>query len=137
MIVVDTNIIAYLFLVGEKTPLAQAARRQDPEWIVPSLWKHEFLNVLATYIRRKGITEKVAEAVRQRAVQLLAPAEREVDMRLALELAARHRVSAYDAQYIALAQKLKVLCVTEDARLLKTFPTATRSLAEFCHQAGS
>ena len=134
MIVVDTNIIAYLFLVGEKTSLAQAARQQDPEWIVPALWKHEFLNVLATYIRRKGITKKVAEDVRQRAFQLLAPAEREVDMRLALEIAARYRVSAYDAQYIALAQDLKVLCVTEDARLLKTFPTVARSLAEFCHQ---
>jgi hypothetical protein len=50
MIVVDTNVISYLLLPGALTPLAQAAARQAP-WSAPFLWRSEFRNVLAVYVR--------------------------------------------------------------------------------------
>ena len=48
MIVVDTNVIAYVLIEGDKTALAQQVAKKDPDWKVPPLWRHEFLNVLAT-----------------------------------------------------------------------------------------
>ena len=37
MIVVDTNVIVYLMIEGEKTAIAQQTFRQNPNWFVPSL----------------------------------------------------------------------------------------------------
>jgi len=37
VIVVDTNVIAYLLLGGEKTPQARAVLQKDPAWTAPSL----------------------------------------------------------------------------------------------------
>jgi len=53
-------------------------------------------------------------------------------MLLALELAARHNVSAYDAQFMALAVTLGVRCVTQDRALLRAFPRIAVSMRAFC-----
>ena len=54
MIVVDTNIISYLYLSSERSAQVEKAFLKDPEWAVPLLWRSEFRNVLAQYLR-KGI----------------------------------------------------------------------------------
>ena len=56
MIVVDTNIIAYFYLKGEHSRQAEDARRQDQLWAAPLLWRSEFRNVLAQYMRRDLLT---------------------------------------------------------------------------------
>lgn len=52
MTVVDTNVIAYLFVSGEYFAQAERARRKDPHWVAPLLWRSEMRNVLALDIRR-------------------------------------------------------------------------------------
>jgi predicted nucleic acid-binding protein len=47
-----------------------------------------------------------------------------------LATASRHRVSAYDARFLALAHQLGSRLVTEDARLRVAAPALTQSLAE-------
>lgn len=47
-----------------------------------------------------------------------------------LAAAARYRVSAYVARYLALADQLGSRLVTEDARLRAAAPALTQSLAE-------
>ncbi len=42
MIVVDTNLVAYLMINGEHTEDAKNAFRADPEWIAPSSWPWNF-----------------------------------------------------------------------------------------------
>ncbi len=46
MIVVDTNILAYLFLPGEFSESAGNLLLEDSEWAAPVLWKSEFRNIL-------------------------------------------------------------------------------------------
>jgi predicted nucleic acid-binding protein len=132
LIVVDTNVISYLFIQGEKTTLAQEVHHLDPSWIVPTLWRHEFLNVLATYARRGGGSLEEVQDVWQRTLVFLARRERQADMGLALELAVQYGISAYDAQYIALAQQAGTYCITEDGRLIRIFPAIAMSMEDFC-----
>ena len=47
-----------------------------------------------------------------------------------LAIAARYRVSAYDARFLALADQLGRRLVTEDTRLRGAAPALTQSLAE-------
>jgi len=51
MIVVDTNVLAYLLMPGKFTAGAEQLLRSDPEWAAPVLWRSELRNVLATYVR--------------------------------------------------------------------------------------
>ena len=132
MIVVDTNVIAYLMIEGEKTEMAQRTFRRDSNWVIPALWRHEFLNVLATFVHHGGIEMEQAADIWQRSTHLFSFAERDVDMLSALRLACRHDISAYGAQYVALAMELSVPYVTEDRQMLKTFPNITMSMQKFC-----
>jgi Predicted nucleic acid-binding protein, contains PIN domain len=130
MIVADTNLIVYLFITGDQTPLAQKVLDKDPYWIVHPLWQSEFRNVLAAYIRR-GMTDQVAKQIMQNALLTLEnrqviPSDDEI-----FNLIARSNRTAYDCEFVALARQLNVFLVTADKQLLKEFPDCTISLEEF------
>lgn len=131
MIVVDVNVIAYALIQGEKTNLALKLRQKDPEWIVPSLWRHEFLNVLSTVQRAGLLSHSQCIETWESAFNIFNKAEHPVDMENALMLAMNSKISAYDAEYIALAQSHKVLCVTEDKKLLENFPQTAISIKKY------
>ena len=57
MIVVDFNILAYLYLPGERTAAAEALLEHVPDWAAPVLWRSEFRNILASYMRRKTLAQ--------------------------------------------------------------------------------
>lgn len=132
MIVPDTNIIAYALIRGPQTALARQALARDPDWRVPALWAYEFLNALAGYVRQGGATRAQALTLWRRAAALMEGRVAAVNMELALELAIEHQISAYDAQFIALALQTGALCITEDRRLRRVFPALTASLESFC-----
>lgn len=123
MIVVDTNILAYLYLPGDRTAQAEALLKSDPEWAAPVLWRSEFRNILAGYIRRNTITFAQACALQNEAESFLAGAEFEVDSNAVLELVRDSTCSAYDCEFVALASKLNVKLITADKKLLQDFPT--------------
>ncbi|MDR2014469.1 MAG: type II toxin-antitoxin system VapC family toxin [Azoarcus sp.] len=128
MIVVDSNIIAYLYLPGDYTAQVETLLQRDPDWAAPLLWRSEFRNILAGYMRRNEITFDVARDLQLEAESLLAGAEYEVDSRLVLELVRDSNCSAYDCEFIALALMLGVKLVTMDAKLLKAFPKHAMAL---------
>lgn len=122
MIVVDSNVVAYLYLPGDYTEKAEALLEHDADWAAPLLWRSEFRNILAGYMRRKTLTLEAARDLQLEAESLLAGAEHEVDSRQVLELVRDSDCSAYDCEFVALARTLGVKLVTMDAKLLKAFP---------------
>ena len=128
MIVVDSNVVAYLYLPGDYTEQAEALLERDPDWAAPLLWRSEFRSILAGYLRRKTLTFDAARDLQLEAESLMAGAEHEVDSRLVLELVRDSDCSAYDCEFVALAMTLGVKLVTMDAKLLKSFPKHASAL---------
>ena len=122
MIVVDTNVLAYLYLPSEYTAHAEALLKQDSQWAAPLLWRSEFRNILAGYIRRRTLTFEQALGLQSEAESLLTGSEFEVDSRAVLELVRGSDCSAYDCEFIALAIRLETKLVTMDGKLLRAFP---------------
>lgn len=128
MIVVDTNVIAYLYLPSEYTAAAEALLERDPDWAAPILWRSEFRNILAGCMRRKALTFDQACSLQQEAESLLEGSEFEVDSLAVLELVRGSDCSAYDCEFVALAMKLDTQLVTMDGKLLRAFPRRGVSL---------
>lgn len=129
MIVVDSNVLAYLYLPGEYTAAAEALLEHDPDWAAPVLWRSEFRNILAGYMRRGKLTFEQAHALQIEAEDLLSGAEYEVDSRSVLELVRDSECSAYDCEFVALATKLGTKLVTMDGKVLRSFPGTAVALS--------
>jgi predicted nucleic acid-binding protein len=128
VVLVDTNVLAYLMLEGDRTSAAQELFERDADWRSEAFIMVEFLNVLTTYVRTKVLS-------RDQGLKLLAGAEKlvpvltSVQNARALEVATQFGISAYDARFVALAIQMKVKLVTEDAKLRAAVPSWTVSLA--------
>ena len=129
MIVVDTNVVAYLFLPGEFTVRSEALLEREPEWTAPVLWRSEFRSILAGFMRRRALSFGQARAIQAEAENLLAGGEFDVDSRSVLELVRDSDCSAYDCEFVGLAQQLGVRLVTADRKLRRAFPELTTALA--------
>ncbi len=131
MIVVDVNVIAYLLIAGEKTAEARAMRDLDADWLVPDLWRDEFLNILSTYVRHGGTSLETATALWLSAVAQFEGKDTTADPITTLQLAARHQLSAYDAQYLVVAIDHDVRLITEDKAMLKAVPQRCMTMRDF------
>jgi len=108
LIVVDTNIIGFLFLTGDQSALAEQALLKDAQWAAPLLWRSEMRNVLAHYIRNDTLSVEDAQEIMKAAVDLMQGQEFAVTSNQVLELVSVSTCSAYNCEFVALAQDLKV-----------------------------
>ena len=131
MIVVDANLIAYAVLPGDRTDEALAVLERDAEWVAPVLWQSEVRNVLATTMRVKGLRYEEALGAWEKARGLVVDVPTPTDTPRVLRLAAESKASAYDCEYIAVAEALAVAFVTSDGRLARRFPRQAKHLADF------
>lgn len=131
MIVVDTNLIGYLFLASERSPQAEATLLKDDEWAVPLLWRSELRNVLAYYLRKSLLTLNDAYQIMEEAARVVYGREYTVTSLHVLNLVSTSTCSAYDCEFIALAQDLQIPLVTADKQILAQFPDTTVSLDRF------
>jgi len=132
MIVVDTNVIGYLFLSSEQSLSAERALKKDSEWAAPIIWRSELRNVLAVYMRKNIIKLEHAQSIMNGALELLRGREYEVSSYEVLRLASETKCSAYDCEFVAVAKDLKVSLLTFDKQLLRKFPAVAISLSTFC-----
>ena len=108
MIVVDTNIIAYLYLPCEFTAPAEQLLLRQPNWAAPFLWRSEFRNILAGYLRLGVLSCQQALAAQREAEVLMAGFEFDVPSTRVLELVSSGPRSAYDCEFVALALEQSV-----------------------------
>ncbi len=132
MIVVDTNLVGYLHLAGPNAELAEQVLKQDPDWAAPVLWRSEMRNVLALYVRQGLLALDQALAIMDAATDLMRYGEYEVASHSILRLAQQSGCSAYDCEFVALAEDLQTTLVTSDKKLLAAFPGLAVSPEEFC-----
>jgi predicted nucleic acid-binding protein len=131
MIVVDTNIIGYLYLAGDRSAQAEQVLLKDPDWSAPLLWRSELRNVLALYIRKNLLSLEDAQQIMGEAIKLLNGREYDVVSHQVLRLAATSTCSAYDCEFVALAKDLDLPLVTTDQHILSQFADITISLDTF------
>lgn len=131
MIVVDTNIIGYLYLSGEHSEQAEKALLRDSEWVAPLLWRSEFRNVLALYIRQSILTLSDAVQIMDEVTSMMQGGEYEVASLQVFQLVDESNCSAYDCEFVALARDLGVSLVTADRKLWQQFPDDAILLDEY------
>lgn len=119
MIVVDTNVVMTLVMQDDET--VNAVLPTDKEWVAPALWRSEFRNALAGHIRVKSLSVGDAVVAFTAASQVVTALE--VGAETVLALVPGSPCSAYDLEFVALAQSLAVPFVTFDRQVLAAFPT--------------
>ena len=129
MIVVDSNVIAYCWINGDRTALAHRLRKVDPDWHAPVLWRSELRNILAGYRRDGSLDGAQVRAIMAAAEAALAGREHHLPSDRVFTVTEAGRLSAYDAEFVALAQILGARLVTEDKAILAAFPRMAASLA--------
>jgi predicted nucleic acid-binding protein len=131
VIVADTNIIAHLTIRSENSPLAEAAYASDAIWIAPLLWLSEYRNTLAKYIQHRAMTVELALLSLRSAEEIIAGRSYSVSSEAVLGLVKDSGCTAYDCEYVALAQDLGVPLVTTDKQILRAFPKTAVALDRF------
>jgi predicted nucleic acid-binding protein len=131
MIVADTNLIAYLMIEGDFTPQAELVYQFDSNWVAPYLWRSKFRNILALYLRKDYLSMAEAKTIMAQAEALMKNKEFELDSTSILKMIWNSTLSAYDCEYVVLAEKLGVNLITNDRKILKSFPDLAVSLESY------
>jgi predicted nucleic acid-binding protein len=132
MIVVDTNVISYIFLPSQElTTTAQQIFRKDSHWAAPLLWRSEFRNVLALYMRRQQMSLVEAKIIMRDAEAMMTGFEHTIASATVISLVDNSSCSAYDCEFVALAQDLNVPLVTFDKKILAEFEGTAVSPQQF------
>jgi predicted nucleic acid-binding protein len=131
MLVVDTNVVAYLLVEGEKTAQARALWAMDQDWRAPRLLSYELANVFCQLIGQHAISFEEGVAGLDIGLGLVRAVDGDPAHARVLEIASSLSISAYDAYYLATAEAMSSQLVTEDVRLLHLVPEIARSLESF------
>lgn len=131
MIVVDTNLIAYFYLDSLHSNQAERIFSIEPEWASPFLWRSEFRNVLTLYLRRKLLSFNEVNKIMQEAEAMMGSREYATSSAQVLQLAKDSNCSAYDCEFVALAQSLGVPLVTSDRKIVKNFASTAVILDQY------
>ena len=131
MIVADTNLIVYFAVRDASSVLADAVFETDPVWATPLLWRSELRSALTKYIRCAGMSLEAALVALRSAEEVIGGREYRISSEQVLELALRSKCTAYDCEYVALAQDLDEPLVTANKQILKAFPKIAVSLEQF------
>jgi predicted nucleic acid-binding protein len=121
VIVVDTNLLVDAYVPRARTPLVEAVLARDPQWAAPLLWRSEFRNVLLRLIADGLLHLADALRIADEAERRMRGGEHQVVSTTVLRLAAASGCTAYDCEFVAVAQETASRLVTSDAQVLKAF----------------
>ena len=115
---------------SQRRPAKAASRTLSPVLLIGAGTGEATCGILylAGYLRRNDLSFEQAAALQAEAEALMAGHEFDVDSRTVLALVRDSGCSAYDCEFIALAQQLGTPLVTMDKKLLKAFPGCAMAL---------
>ena len=131
MIVVDTNILSYFYLPSDFSVQVEALHRLDSQWIAPLIWRSEFRNVLAFYLRKNLLALNEAQDMMSAAERIFKEKEYQIPSYQVLELVDKSSCSAYDCEFVALAKEKNIPLITADKKILSEFPNIAFSIEAF------
>jgi predicted nucleic acid-binding protein len=124
--VVDANVVLKLFLKQDGSEQADALfslldAGAQARFFVPDLFYAECANAFAQYARLTRYTAKEAQEDMAELRALVLHVVPTADLAAhALDIALKHRVSGYDACYVALANHIKAPLITADEKLVRS-----------------
>lgn len=122
MIVVDTNVMVHLLLDGPDSPDASELLHSYDMWAAPPILLSELRNTLLGSLRRGTIVVDEAVEMSSDAVAILGDRITPVDSAQVLDVAMECDLTAYDAEFVALARELDVPLITLDGGILDGAP---------------
>ncbi len=131
MIVVDTNVISYLYISGDRSHQAEQLLARDSNWNAPTLWRSEFRSVLSQYLRRDLLKLDEVLIIIQQAEKLLHDNEYAISSAHVMQLVNSSNCTSCDCEFIALAQYLDVPLITADKKVIREFPKVALSVDAF------
>lgn len=121
MIVVDTNVLGYLYFPSDLNSNVEKLQERERDWIAPVLWKSEFLNVAALYYRKKLITLPEAVEAFEKANEFVITFDIHSEYKEIFSLIASSACSSYDCEFVSLAKSLAIKLITYDKQILQEF----------------
>jgi predicted nucleic acid-binding protein len=118
--VADNSVVIAWFSRSQATPYSDRYYRKldKDEVVVPCVWPYEFANALAALERRRILSTALADEIVENARRLVTRVETPpAAPATLLSLARRHGLSAYDAAYLGLAQRLGLPLAAKDSPL--------------------
>lgn len=131
MIVADTNLIVGLYTDSSQRELVMAVYKKDHEWAAPFLWRSEFRNVMALYLRKELLDIEQTIQMTGWAEQQMAMNEFTPRTSRVLTLVSLSGCSACDCEFVSVAEDLRCQLVTFDKKVLRQFPSVAVSPEEF------
>lgn len=125
--VLDASIAVCWAFEDEDSPLADRAleRIRSDTAVVPALWWFEVWNVMIVNERRGRIEASDTAGFLADLLRLGVAIDREADQVGVLDLARKHRLTAYDASYLELARRLGAPLAPLDGRLARAARSET------------
>jgi predicted nucleic acid-binding protein len=131
VIVVDTNLVLGLLLRTDERQVAEAVLDRDGHWLAPRLLRSELRNVVARAVRQSELSATAAETLCARAALFVEFHDELIEDKAVIQRAATSGCTAYDCEFVALAERLGVSLVTSDKQLLVAFPATAIHPREF------
>ena len=129
MIVIDTNVMVRLVVGGAAGSGSARLLEDDAEWAAPDILLSELRNVLVGFVRRGVLSPDAAAAMCDDAALVLGDRVAGVGSAQVIAVALECGLSAYDAEFVALARRLGVRLVTLDRAILRGAPDVAVPLA--------
>ena len=131
MIVVDTNIISYLLIPNDRySHLADALYQKDCKWRSPLLWRYELMSVLSLYLRQNLIDAAGCKSIFQEALDLVVSEPISYIDRV-FDIIECSSLSSCDSEFVALAMENSLPLITEDKKIIRTFPDIAFSMDSY------
>ena len=128
MIVVDTNVMLRLLVGGQDGADAARLLELDGDWAAPGILMSELRNVLLGFTRRGALTPDQAKAMINDASLVMGDRIAEAGSVQVFDVALECALTAYDAEFVALARTLGIPLATLDNAILRGAPDVAASL---------